>query len=956
MLVRQESYAALLATMLMVVPLLLFAQQDKGTISGRIIDHETNQGLPGVNVVVKGTYHGAATDLDGRFVVRNVSPGEYTLAVTMVGYKQVQVTGIKVIGGQTAEVNVKMESTVLALGQEIVIIGEKPLFNVDETSSRRTISRAEIENAVIENVTDVVANQVGVVESDDEIHIRGGRSYENAFLLDGVSVQDPLSGSGFGLRLSTEAIEEVEVITGGFNAEFGQAMSGIVNVTTKEGGETYHGSLSYKRDHFGEYDPGSFLIGTFSSRNSHSFNTDIGEYSLYGPEPLTSLVLPALGVRVPGKFTFFANGYVNLSDDYTKRAARQLYSDIFYGTRFAPRQSNNWSGLYKLTWKITPTHKLAISYNGSAAINQSTQSLQTNLEYVPPGPGYPYEYQENLDNFNSFTHLNIQTSAHWTHTLGSRTFYEIKLSRYFANLRAEPNGLRWTDYLEPADFPRPPIRTYVQNPDGSISIPPDGFFDAGNGPTWHDHFVEDVALRADLTFNKSQRHNYKAGLEMTYRDMQLIDIYAPWSGPLGLNNDIYRVFSNFGALYAQDKIIFEGMIVNLGARLDYWFPGKYVEDAVENQRVATITEAARTKFEGETYSLFGHRWKGRLSPRVGVSFPVSDHQMLFFSYGHFSKLPKPQFVYAKLGANSSRSAFQRIGNPNLNPETTVAYELGIKHTFTENDVLSVSAYYKDIFDYVTTVSISGSGRYIRESFVTYLNLDYSRSRGIELEYKKRAGDFLTGSITGSYSISTGKSSSPDDAYLVARGSLPEKSIEESFLIWDRPWQVSVNLNFFMSPKKRPKLFGVRLPSKWNLNLRYFAQAGKRYTPEFFTGSFTNTDKPIYSNDLNRDEQPDDPFGKVAARWEWLTLSFEKYFQLAGLDVTAFVEVINLFDRKNPNLINPTTGRAYEYGDPTPTAWNDPLYPDLDAPTNPFPFNPARYLTPRNVLVGLKLKF
>jgi len=153
--------------------------------------------------------------------------------------------------------------------------------------------------------------------------------------------------------------------------------------------------------------------------------------------------------------------------------------------------------------------------------------------------------------------------------------------------------------------------------------------------------------------------------------------------------------------------------------------------------------------------------------------------------------------------------------------------------------------------------------------------------------------------------------------------LPERAITEDFLLWDRPWQASVNLNFYVSPQRNLKLFGLRLPNNWNLNLRYFSQAGKRYTPQFFTDSFTNNDKPIYTDDVDRNEQPDDPYGKTAERWEWVNANFEKYFKLRGTTFTLFVEAINLLNRNNSNIINPITGRAYEFGDATPTGWNDP---------------------------------
>ncbi len=928
--------------------------QAKGSITGRIIDADTKAGLPGVNVLVKGTYQGAATDVEGNFIIPSLNPGDYTLQISMIGYTMVQKTGVKVTAGQTNALTVELVSTVLALGQEVTVIGSRPLFNIDETATRRTLSSGELEKTTLKNVQDIVASQVGVVKSDDEIHIRGGRSYENAFLLDGISVQDPLSGTGFGLRMSTEAIQEVEVITGGFNAEYGQAMSGVVDVKTKEGGIDFHGSVSYKRDHLGNFDQDIPVIGTFSSKSPFSFNTDVFELSLYGPEPLSHYILPAIGLKLPGELYFFTNGYMFLSDDFTKIAAKQLYSSTFYGTKFAPRQENNWSGIYKLTWRISPAHKLIASYNQSVAINQNTQTLQTNLEYVPPGPGYPYEYEKNLDNFNTFTHLNNQFSLYWTHTVSPKTFYEIKLSRYFANLRSDWQGRHWSEYQEPKDIVTQPVE-YFYSPDSSTIyvIPGDGFWDYGNSTTWHDHYVEDYTLKFDISSHRSERNKMKAGIEMTYREMQLIDIYRPWFGELGLNNDIYRVNPNLGVAYIQDNITFRGLIANLGIRFDYWFPGEYVDQAVEDPEVVTISDATRRNYKNDTFKLFGHRWKGRLSPRIGVSHPITDNQMLFFSYGHFSKWPRPQFVYAKLGKYSSKSTFQTFGNPNLNPETTVAYELGLKHKFTENDVFTLTAYYRDIFDYVTTVSFRGTGRLAGRSFITYMNLDYSRSRGIEVEYKKRAGEFFSGALSFSYSIATGKSSTPDDALLVAKGSLDEKPITESFLIWDRPFQGNASVNFFVPDKKVLKIFGLKIPDNWNINARLTTQSGKRYTSSYFTGNYIKSGddlRPEYRTDI------DNPYNKVAQYWMWFDLNFEKYFKIAGLNLTFSIEVLNLFNQKNSNIINPVTGRAYEYGDPTPNSWNDPMYPDVQAPLDPYPYNPARYLNPRNVKLGVKLRF
>lgn len=940
---------------LLVTAGMAFSQSGKGRIAGRVLDKDTGEPLPGVNIIVQGTYYGAASDAEGRYEIRNVNPGVYTLVVSMIGYKKVQQTGVQVNPGARQEIDFMLEPTVLAFGQEVVVIGERPLFNIEETSTRRGLNAEELAVSTLENVQDIVGSQVGVVASDDEIHIRGGRSYENAYLLDGVSVQDPLSGTGFGLRVSTEAIEEIEVITGGFNAEYGQAMSGIVKVKTKEGGEKYHISITYKRDHFGDYSADTPIIGTFSRKNPHSFLTDIAEVAMSGPEPFTQKLLPALGVNLPGTISFFASGYMHLSHDYTRNHASTLYSSIFGGDDFTFRENNLYSVLAKLTWKASPTQKVTFDFSGSVGINQNTQSLQTNLEHVEPGPGYPYSFSKNLDGFNVFTHINNKQSLAWVHTLNQKTFFELRLSRYFAHLRSEAGGKHWREYIEPAQYPLLPLK-YFQTADGRWRILPDGFYTAGNGFTWHDHYVEDYSLDFDITMATSNnRHEVKAGVEATYRTMQLIDIFAPWIGKFGLNNDIYRVHPNFGAFYVQDKIVFQGLIANVGLRMDYWFPGEFVDNAVQNPEVLSISENTRKAYLDETYSLFGHRWKARLSPRIGISHPISDNQMLFFSYGHFSKLPKPQFIYAKLGVNASKASFQRFGNPNLNPETTVAYELGLKQKFTENDVLTLTAYYKDIFDYINTVSFRGSGRLASRSFLTYLNADYARVRGVELEYKKRAGKYFTGTLSGSYSFATGKSFSPDDGLLVANGTLNERPITEELLPWDRPWQFTLNLNVNIREGEAPKLFGFTLPDNWNLYLNFFTQAGRRYTPQFRIGTRPDG-RPEYSADRDQNGDVDDPWGNVATPWRWVDVNFEKYFRIGALNFVFNIEARNIFDWKNTNIVNPVTGRGYERGDATPSSWNDPLFPDLQSPTDPYPFNPARYLAPRNVRLGFTVRY
>ncbi len=919
----------------------LFAQN--GKIEGTVTDAKTGDALPGVNIMLKGTYYGAASDFDGKFVITNISPGIYTLEVSFIGYKTMQYTGTEVSANKTIALDVKLEESALTLDQDVIVVGDKPLVDVEETQSKKTISREDIELAVVENIKDLVTQQAGVIQSDNAIHIRGGRSYENAFLLDGVSVQDPLAGTGFGLQLSSNAIEEVEVITGGFNAEFGQATSGIVNVKTREGSERFSGSVSYKRDNFG------------NRESDNVFNIDVLEANLSGPEPFTSYILPSLGLEIPGNISFFGSFYVGLSDGitqgYNKSTAEQLVSSTFHGSRFAPRAENSWFWLGKITYNISPTMKLQYSYNQSVSINQNSQSLQSNLEYVEPSPGYQYEFQNILDNANTFTHNNKYNTISWTHTLNSKTFYEFKLNHFFSNLRADANGKSWFDYAEPKDIVTFPLEYYNLNRDTVGVIPGDGFWDVGNPFTWRDHYIDEFSIKGDITSFFDEKNKFKAGFNMIFQEMQVIDIYKPWIGELGLNNDIYKVNPAKGSFYAQDNINFSGMIINFGLRLDYWFPGKYVDDAVDNPDVITIPDEIRERYDEESIKWFGNRrFKARLSPRLGISHPVTDNQILFFSYGHFSKWPRPQFVYAKLSPSNAQSSFQRFGNPNLKPETTVAYELGLKTQFSQNDVLTITAYYKDIFDYVRTRTAKISNpRFASESFITYSNQDYARSRGLEMEYKKRIGKWFTGMVSASYAIVTGKSSSADEGVLVLRGDL-EESIKEEFVSWDRPLTMSASASFYI-PKNEP-LFGFApgILDDINFYTRFFFQSGKRYTPSVFTGSYDTDGRPEYVSDRGN------VYSEIGDNWFYVDLNIEKYFSFAGLKFSVFAEVTNVFDTQNSAIINPVTGEAYEEGDPTPSSWNDPLYPDLQAPISAYPYSPARYLTRRNIKFGLSLRF
>lgn len=920
--------------------------QGKGILTGKVTDSKTSEPVPGANIIIKGTYHGGVSDIKGAFKLVNVTPGTYTIAVSFIGYREVQYTGIKIEEGKTKTLEIKLEETMLTLGQDIVIIGTKPLVDVEETQTKRTLGREDIDLASVENIKDLVSQQAGVVQSDNSLHIRGGRSNENAFLLDGVSVQDPLAGTGFGLQLSSNSIEEVEVITGGFNAEFGQATSGVVNVRTREGSQRYSGGFSYKRDNLGD------------RTSNHVFNTDILETNLSGPEPITTYLLPAIGIEIPGEFFFFGSVYLGTTDGiyqgYFKPTAGKLNSSTFFGTRFSPRAENNGFWLGKISYKYSPTLRFVYSFNQSVNINQNSTSLQANLEYVEPSPGYQFDYQNTLGNANVFTHNNKYHTLSLNHTVSKKMFYELKFNYFFTHMRVDANGRNYNQYTEPKDFVGFPIQYYKETSDSIGVLAGDGFWDVGNPSTWRDHYLQEFSARGDLTNFFDEKNKFKAGFNVQFQKLQVVDIFKPYLDILGQNNDIYTAKPVQGSFYAQDNVTFSGMILNFGMRFDYWFPGKIVDDAIEKATPESRIGQLRDRYYSQSFRFFGDRYfKGRLSPRLGISHPVSNNQMLFFSYGHFSKWPNPQYVYAKLVEYQSQSDSKKFGNPALNPETTVAYELGLKTQFTENDVLTLTTYYKDIFDYVSTRTALSTSTSSLTKNTTYVNSDYARSRGIEFEYRKRIGRWFNGNASFTYSIVTGKATSADDGNLVARGELNE-TIKESYMSWDRPFTINLFTNFYVAKDEPLFDFAAGILDDYNITIKSFFQSGKRYTPYIFAGTDQSTGQPKYEMVQN------ERYSKIGDNWFWVDLNIEKYIMFDKTRMSLFVEISNLLDNKNSAIINPVTGHAYENGDPTPynsSSWNNPQYPIYTQHGgNPYPFNPARYLARRNIRFGLSLKF
>lgn len=945
-----------LLTLLSVV-WVLFGLAQTATITGTIKDKKDNSELIGVTVLLKGTSLGGATDIDGKFIIKNVKPGEYSVEVSYVGYNKTLLTGIKVKAGETKDLQIQLIPTTVTT-EDVVIIGKKPLIDIDKAQTVNSISQENIELAPARQLQSIINTQPGVIQSPAGVSIRGGRTYETGVYVDGVKVTDPLGGTGFGLDIGSNAISDIEVTTGGIGAEVGDATAGVVNTKTRSGGEKFEVGANYKRDNFG-----------FNRDARSNWNSQVAELNVSGP-----LFKKALDSRL--RFSVALRG--SFSDEFYRNPADQLYSSLYPGsngrnTFWTPYQDNKWSAFVKMNYNFKKGKVLTISQLRSITVNQDVNMLRIFGNDLPFQPGYQYNFQEQMDNANTYTHDAYMTSLSFKQSVNKRFSYEAILSRFYVRLRADANGRAWRparveQELDPASISLYPTQYFNSGDSVAYVVPSSGFFNNnGIATLWHDHYFEEYTAKVQGNLVSANSLNKLTfGFELKYQEMQWIDIIRPWIGApiqlanggqsqtfrLGQQSDVWKVNPQRGGFFVTDQIKYKGLVANIGGRFEYWAPGKYVDDAVNNPR-APIRDEIRESYRNNSVEIGGLRYKFRFLPKISASFPVRENQVLYFNYGHSTILPHPSFIYPGLNPfYQDRSTIANVGNPDLNPEVDISYEIGLKTQITSNDALTVTAFWKDKYDFITTTSIlipDATGREVSRTI--RINSDYARTRGLELGYIKRIGNWYNGQASFTYMVTTGQSASANEAVKEILASGAAEDTREFYLPWDVPVDFKTNHLFKINNKEG--LFGISWLNNMNFYFETVARSGVRYTPFFFAYNDPNTGRPVYLQSTD----PNDRWSKVGEYWFWADFTFTKYWKVKGAKLSWNIQITNLFDNKNASIINPVTGRAYELGDNVPDGWVDPRFRDPRlGGSGPPPTNPARFLAQRHIMTGIAVKF
>lgn len=797
-----------------------------GKLSGVVKDASTGEPLVGANILLEGTSFGAATNIDGEYVILNIPPGKYRVKISFIGYETTIITDVVVIVDQTTLLSASLKSQTLEVG-EVVVKAQKTMIQKDLTSSISVVSREKIESLPVTTFTELLSLQAGVVGSGSNLHVRGGRSNEVAYMIDGMLVVDPLLG-GLATQLNNDAIQEMSLLSGTFNAEYGNALSGIVNIVTRDGADKLTGKVEFRTSDFG--------VKKYS---------DLGERRING-----SLSGPL----------FFQPLKFFVSAEQDKRGS------------YLPFGFNDDRSFFtKLTLNSIQYVKLSLTNRGSLGERQS----------------YNHAYKFIPDQYLKRKTDSWQTALTATHTISNNFFYELRLS-YFNQGYYSGIGKDTSEYLSTSQYE---------------------YFDIGNGFEFYkkadplelnDSRTITLNAKADAVWQINSLNEIKFGVSYKKHKLSYFSIYDPKRNFPYINDYSTQPFEFAG--YVQDKIELPYLVINIGLRYDLM--------------------NANIKFRNnplDSRSIVAAKPRSQISPRIGIAHPISEKTKLHFSYGHFFQNPDFQYLFEnnQYDLNVREPLF---GQPSLDAQRTISYEVGLSHQFSERIAVNVTSYYRDISGLIGTRYYFPfvDGRYT--GYTLYVNEDYANVKGFEVSLDIRPDNYFSGGLNYTYSIAKGSASSETEQY---PGTA--ESTRLYYLDFDRTHVLNANATYEIPENEGPVILGKHIFDMMDFSFIFRFSSGAPYTPG---------GRDIGFVDKNSLRQPstysiDMMIGK----------EFVAYY---GIKVRLFAEVLNLTDHRNILYVYRDTG--------------DPDFTFEGNHSTQWMRDPSNYGPPRSVRIGTTISF
>lgn len=860
-----------------------------GKISGMIIEAKTGEPVVGATVRVVGTNYATQTDIDGEYFIINVPSGKYNLAVSTVGFETFIKKEVRVLVDLTTPVDFELVEKTVELNQQVEVYAETPVIQKDLTSSKVIYTADRLRTLPnIVTIQSVLTNYPGVVvDRDNNLHIRGGRSGEVSYYFDGFSVQDPFVNNT-GIRIIPNALEELTLTSGGYNAEYGEALSGVVSAVTREGGSEYHGSVRMYEGITHSYD---------------IYNGDWSDLKMVGNR--------SGSVMLNGPIPFLKAGTDNFS----------LAGEYLHDPTSLPHNGIvSYTGTSKLS--MQPHHKMRVIANGTYYRSEGEIYEHRDVN------GRSYDY--NLDGLPFFRKESYLFGLSSNYHINENFIFSTRFNHFYTYTKSAPEHLfdlywnQWPGYSEDAEGNYNGtihLDNYGNNPDYSEASQLVGFTTGDDfNPTYRMRESSYNALHTSFVNQVDKNNQIKAGFE--YRKYNVKWDFKQFfnSNPYG---ELYESNPVYFSLFAQNKMEYDYFIINLGLRYDFR-TDDISYNATPNDTIALYEKAESTS---------------KLSPRLGVSFPITEKSVMHFNYGVYYQVPRFTYMYTNLQGDIS-SGYPLLGNPNLEPERTVSYEIGLDHLIQDWLRLDITAYQKNITDLVSTRSffeVAGN------AVTTFVNEDYGSSKGVDLHLEILPSNGLfSGSVSYGYMIAQGIASTATEPYYTYLTSVndAEAPRTEFPLDFDQRHTVTAVVDFRAPKDWNESLLGISIPGDWGLGFVGYYGSGLPYTA---------TDQ-----DGNRLGERNE--GRLPAQYT-VDMKFNKDFRLRGSDylLSFFVEVDNLFNKQNIINVYSLTGRADTDGFIS-SGGLAVSQDEINTYDRLYDFDPQNFSAPRTIRTGIELNF
>ncbi len=631
---------------------------ETGKIAGIIIDKETGEALIGANIQIVGTNMGAAANLKGEYFIINVPPGTYDLQASFLGYKTEIKTNVKVLVDKTTRVDFRLSMEAVS-GEEVIVTAYRPgEIEPDVTATKVTYDVEQIEN--LPGITDV--NDVLSLLADvDGTHFRGGRSNEAIYLIGGANIINPLTGSTTFSPI-TIGLEQVEVYTSGFSAEYGNAQSGVINMVTKEGGNKWKTKLDFSMTNprykmWGKgayskeiniyfdrlYNLEEWVDGIDPTNGSPLYDFSAIDFDNYVPKRELTWPLPPPPTRDDTLRTasliriMWLQLVRQIGLDYASPDFRTEFSiggplskkfRLFIASRFqnnapflpTPYRNRDIQIISNLVYRHNENNKFKIDYIYNYSFRND---ISSNF----------YTWFETILSVTKEKEKINQIGLTWNHVFSPATFMDFKVNQFWTY------GNEYGELLQPGEY----ADKYSSNSNWRTAKSPSGHTGgniatvAGDGSK-----TKTFSIRGNITSQVDSRNLVKAGLHFNYYDMR-VDRKTSVSNKSNERWQNYSAFPYEGAIYIQDKMEYEGFIANIGLRCDFYnFNTSYFTNRFSPYRNPNFYSEQNTS--GNLYDpKLAKKQKTKLEtvfqPRIGFSFPISDKTVLHLNYGVFTQRP-----------------------------------------------------------------------------------------------------------------------------------------------------------------------------------------------------------------------------------------------------------------------------------------------------------------------------